>query len=62
MICYRDMTFCSFWKDCDKANCCSRPITKNVESRAEAAGLPICRWADKPNCHSDNDGKLGERK
>lgn len=54
MICYKDMTFCSFYADCKKAYDCNRPITPHVEEAARSMGLPIAQFAEKPDCHSDN--------
>jgi hypothetical protein len=59
MFCYRDMTFCSFWEDCTEADGCRRCLTKEVEAGAAEwwAGVnddepPICRFVEKPDCHS----------
>lgn len=57
MICFRDMTFCPYWRDCDLAEECRRPLTDAV--RAEAAAWwgegkgepPIMQYASKPTCH-----------
>jgi len=57
MVCYRDMTFCPFHGDCTHAPDCHRPLTEEVMARAAAAKMPICRYADKPRCHSDKDGQ-----
>lgn len=51
MICYRDMTFCSYWRKClhgDEA--CGRILDKSVLHSARALGLPICRFDGKPGC------------
>lgn len=50
MMCYKDMTFCSYWTDCRDAEGCSRPLTKRIEQRAKEVNLPICRFKDKPDC------------
>ena len=52
-MCYRDKTFCSFWRDCDNAGSCGRAMTDDVVSGAERTGLPIARYMEKPSCHSD---------
>ena len=46
---YRDMTFCGF-TDCENFNKCSRRLTEAVEKAAELLRLPICRFAEQPNC------------
>lgn len=51
MICYRDMTFCPFFRDCNKANECHRPLTEEVKLDAQAKGLPIAQFSAKPSCH-----------
>lgn len=57
MICFSDMTFCPFYKDCAKAWNCHRPLTEKVEQAAQRAGLPISAFAEKPDCHSDRREK-----
>jgi len=51
MVCYRDMTFCNFYKNCKSAEDCHRPLTEEVMFRASIAEIPICQFADKPECH-----------
>lgn len=50
MICYRDMTFCPFYGKCRISHSCHRPLTPTVKQDAEQCGLPICRFAEKPEC------------
>jgi len=52
MICYKDVTFCNYWKECADASICDRPaLTKRVEKEAEKAGLPIASFGSvKPKC------------
>lgn len=61
MICYKDKTFCSFYETCAKQNDCSRPLTAQVKDDAVkwwgGEGAPIAVFADKPQCHSDNQEK-----
>ena len=59
MLCYRDMIFCPFHKDCAHASSCHRPLTEEVIARAAAAGMLISEFVDKPQCHSDNDKEAG---
>jgi len=56
MICYRDMTFCCFYKDCKKASECHRPLTPDIEKAAKMFGMPVAQFTNKPECHSDNKG------
>jgi hypothetical protein len=59
MFCYKDMTFCTFYKDCTKRNECHRPLTPKVEAESlefwKQAGLhgkPIySQFMEKPQCH-----------
>ena len=52
MICYRDMTWCTFLDCKDKK--CSRRYTDKVKAEAKAwwggKGAPICRFVNKPDC------------
>ena len=49
MMCYRDMTFCPYYKICSKENC-GRALTSKVNEAAKRLGLSICQFAEKPDC------------
>ena len=59
MLCYMDMTFCQFYKDCLEGETCPRALTSEVERAAErwwqAPGPPICMFAAKPKCWVKGD-------
>jgi hypothetical protein len=61
MICYRDMTFCSYAETCNYAKYCPRALTPEVQADADKwwegmpGNAPICTFVDKPQCHSDYD-------
>ena len=52
MICYGDMTFCTFWKECKDGKECNRALTEKVEQDAEKwmKNAPICTFVEKPEC------------
>ena len=50
MICYRDMTFCPFWRKCKDSLVCGRAETPEIKKKAEEVRLPICHFAEKPEC------------
>lgn len=55
MICYKDMTFCNYYKDCRMGNKCHRACTEEVLEAADKwwgkPGAPVCVFAKKPdNC------------
>jgi len=57
MICYRDMTFCTHYEDCGKANDCHRPLTEEVKKAAATwwkggDGAPISTFVEMPDCHT----------
>lgn len=54
MICYKDMTFCTFYEDCEYGDKCLRALTDEVKADAERwmKDAPICCFVDKPDCHS----------
>jgi len=54
MICYRDMTFCPFWKDCIEGKECGRAITQEVIDKSRAIGLPISKFLEKPDCFNES--------
>lgn len=54
MMCYRDMTFCPFFRDCKHRDECPRPLTAEVRIAAEKHGMPISQYIDKPDCHEED--------
>lgn len=62
MLSYKDMTFCAytdckFFKYNDPYKQCFRALTKKVIEDANKLNLPICQFADKPECFKDKNGK-----
>ncbi|MCK5236492.1 MAG: hypothetical protein KAR06_05840 [Deltaproteobacteria bacterium] len=55
MMCYRDMTFCEFYKECSDGEGCYRALTEEVIKKAEAwmKDAPICTFVDKPKCFKE---------
>ena len=53
MICYRDMTFCSYWPECKRGADCPRALTPQVVAAAATHHYPICQFADKPECYEE---------
>lgn len=51
MLCYRDMTFCPYWKTCKDGMNCFRKADKKLATKAKEFGLPLCLWATKPECY-----------
>lgn len=60
MICYKDMTFCTFYHGCSRANVCERPLTPDVAKAAEewwvwasptGQRAPISIFLTKPSCY-----------
>jgi len=55
MIVFMDMTFCTFWENCAKADECHRPLTPDVHERAlkwwGGPDYPICTFVNQPSCH-----------
>jgi len=53
MICYRDMTFCPFYKECKAGSTCLRAFTPAVSAAAEKWGgknAPVCLFTERPDC------------
>lgn len=50
MICWKDMTFCSFWRECANAADCRRALTDDVVLDAQRHGLPVATFVEKPEC------------
>jgi hypothetical protein len=57
MMCYKDMAFCTFWRDCKDAAECHRPYTDKVEKEAWAwmEQPPVAFFAAKPDCHKKSN-------
>lgn len=57
MMCYRDMTFCPYFKECKEGGLCSRALTDEVKENAKKwwgkEGAPICRFIEKPECFKE---------
>ena len=56
MICYKDRTFCPFYKNCQNGATCFRSLTDKVKSDAKAwwggnGEAPICVFTEAPPCH-----------
>ena len=53
MICYRDMAFCPFWRDCANGAECDRALTPEEEAGAQRWGgddAPISIYMIEPSC------------
>jgi len=61
MICYKDKTFCSFYKDCKDGAGCRDALTDKVIADAERwagnTGLSIARYASEPECFTEKQSK-----
>lgn len=55
MICYKDMTFCTFYKDCANAKDCERKLTPEIDEAAKEFGLPLAKFVMKPPCFERDD-------
>lgn len=64
MICYKDMTFCPFYKSCKISRDCSRPLTPEVIRLAKhwwgGEDAPICQFTEKPDCFESIGGNKNE--
>ena len=54
-MCYRDMTFCTFWEKCKDNKKCGRALTDKIKEDADKwwgtkGEAPICTYVDKPEC------------
>jgi hypothetical protein len=53
MLCYKDMTFCSFYKDCKLGKKCFRVLTEDIESKATASNMLIAQFIMEPECFKE---------
>lgn len=50
MLCYKDMTFCSFYDRCKEGKNCFRALTPKVISKSKEIHLPISQFVCAPKC------------
>ena len=48
MLCYRDITFCPYYMDCEEGNDCPRALKPHIIGKAAEAGLDISAYLDRP--------------
>ena len=53
MLCYRDRTYCPFWRECRDGETCPRALTCVVRIEADMVRLPICQWIERPECYKE---------
>ena len=51
MTCYKDTTFCKFWKKCADGKDCKRALTSLISESAREYQQPICQFIDEPSCY-----------
>ena len=61
MLCYKDMTYCDFYKQCLTGEGCDRALTKEIEAKAISKGLPICHFLEKPICFCNKITGIGAK-
>ena len=61
MLCYKDMTFCTFYKKCDAGSNCSRALTQEVRKEANewSENIGIAQFAEKPECFKEANNVNG---
>lgn len=61
-LCYRDMTFCEFWRDCAEGDACDRALTAQVQADADewwgGDDYPIMVFAERPECFKEKPGTV----
>ena len=59
MLCFRDMTFCPFWRDCADGSACDRALTPKVFDQADrwwgGPEAPICEFVERPDCYVERE-------
>jgi len=58
MLCYRDMTFCSFYTSCKDGDNCFRALTDNVLDDARNSHLSVSQFMEKPDCFKESKAKM----
>jgi len=57
MMCYKDMTFCSYYKECQNGENCFRALTDEVKEGARYTDLYISQFSEKPECFKKKGGR-----
>ena len=61
-MCYKDITFCSFYLECVNGNDCKVALTPKIEKDAKKwwgkDNPPISVYLDKPECFKENENKI----
>ena len=60
MLCYKDMTFCSYYESCRNGVICDRTLTEEVVEAARKTGLNISAFMSKPFCFKEIEGDEDE--
>jgi hypothetical protein len=62
MICYKDITFCPFWKECKDGSTCKVALTDEVYRKGvewsrtfTPEDILICQYTDKPDCFKEKN-------
>ena len=57
MICYKDMTFCNYYRSCTNGRDCRRALTKQIKQNGakwskqyHPTDILICKYTEKPKC------------
>lgn len=62
MICYKDKTYCGYYKFCQDGNLCHRALTPEVRAAAivwMGKDAPICVYWERPDCYREvKDGDI----
>lgn len=53
MLCYKDMTFCTYWEGCIHGDVCKRAFTKEHKDAAAHAKLLVSQFGAKPECFKE---------
>lgn len=62
MLCYKDKTFCTYYKQCLYGSSCNRALTPEVKANAMSLLLPISRFICIPDCFEEKGGIKSEKK
>lgn len=50
MICYKDMTFCPYFRECIDGDECFRALHDDIIQECTRLGLSISQFIEKPEC------------
>ena len=60
MLCYKDKSFCNFWKSCQQGSSCKHAYTDTVKELAKKCMLPVDLYDTPFTCYNNIEESSNE--